>query len=286
MSISSEAARLARLTAQVGQATLHHLYPDEFEYYAVALELLDKTGKQLAYLLFPVMPDSISINDPTLTTVKKTAGGLVSLHNPTYTPSECSISGSFGRRLRLLISGAQVDVGSAFVTGALATPGAGAGLNLKQLAQTAGQATKQIVQSFSYSAKTGYGATKVLEQIIKLAKSVDRDGDPYQLYFYNLAFNRQELIEPAGLTFTQTLEKNMIWSYSLAFRTMAPAAAVRGADATKAGVVQALAVDVAQKAIVTTGNILSDLGERAQNVALSATSRAGRQNLKRGFSLI
>jgi hypothetical protein len=47
------------LIENVGKASVHALFPDEFELYLMALELTDSNGNLIDYLAFPVMPESI-----------------------------------------------------------------------------------------------------------------------------------------------------------------------------------------------------------------------------------
>jgi|GEM_PF-1025720 len=262
MSLTSEAARLASLTSLLGKASLHHLHPDEFEYYACALELCDSRGEQVAYLLFPVMPDQMSISGRPLSTITKSQAGITKLTNPTYNPEEISLSGSFGRRLRLLVRGGSVDLNSALVRdGGLTASWQGV--------KDAAAAGRQVVSTFSYAARTGYGTCKLVESMLRQARQPDSYGQPHYLYFYNLAFNYHVLVEEVGFTFTQNMAKNMIWDYQLAFRALAPASAIQGRLGRRAAVVQALTADLVQRGATTAQRIATDIAQRVQSQVLS-----------------
>jgi hypothetical protein len=230
MSLSSEAARLGQLASQLGQATLHHLHPDEFEFYAMALELCDSRGEQVAYLLLPVMPDSMTLNGRPLSSLTKSQAGITKLTNPSWNPEEISLQGSFGKRLRLLVRAGSVALDNALVRDdALGEHVAASSLQEAwQSAKTGAQAARQVVSTFSYQARTGYGTCKLLEQMLRQARQADQHGGPHYLYLYNLAFNYHVLVEEAGFTFTQSMQKNMIWDYQLALRALAPASALQG----------------------------------------------------------
>jgi hypothetical protein len=266
MTILSEGARLATLASQLGKATLHHLHPDEFEYYAMALELCDSRGEQVAYLLLPVMPDSISISGRPLSTITKTQAGLVRLVNPSYNPEEISLSGSFGRRLRLLVRKGSVDLSNALVRDDALGQHIAAGTLQEawQSAKQGAEAGKQIVKSFSYTARTGYGTCKLLEGMLRAARQPDAYGQPPRLFLYNLAFNYHVLVEEVGFTFTQSMAKNMIWDYQLALRSLAPAEAVQGRLGVRAAQVLAMTADLVQRGATTATNIALDVAQRAQ----------------------
>ena len=44
---------------KVGKAGLHSIAPDNFEYYMCSFELLDSSGETKAFMMFPIMPNSI-----------------------------------------------------------------------------------------------------------------------------------------------------------------------------------------------------------------------------------
>lgn len=211
MSTQAVNREVRALAASVGRAGLHGLFPDDFEYYVLGLDLTDSEGRIADSLVFPVMPDNIVEPRPSINTVKKTSSGVVSLYNTTFVPFDISIKGSFGRRLRVVSSN-----GVYSFTG------------IKGIVK--GQGYDAPV--FNTSVKSGYGLTKMLEKIKQKSLSVDDKGKPVRLYYYNLALNSQYLVEFTQLTFSQDRQSNMIWNYAATFKAIAPAYSIRGNSST------------------------------------------------------
>ena len=131
------------LVTESGKLAAHSLFPDDFEYYLMALELVDGSGIPTDRFVFPVMPNSINMSEEKITTIKKTASGITTFTNNGFTPKQISISGTFGRRFRLLIGNkATFDEGDL----------------LSSVENIAGSV-------FVPNIKTGYGALKLLERI-------------------------------------------------------------------------------------------------------------------------
>lgn len=180
------------------KAYIHALYPDEFEYYLLSLELVSRSGELKESIIFPVMPNSISEQRQSLVNVKKTNNSIVSLTNRTFAPTTININGTFGRKLRLLFSNqdkTKENSGSAF--------------------SFKGGKKKQI----NGEIKTGYGVTKLLEKIILRSQS-----EPDCLLFlYNMSLNNNYLVECTDMSFNQSTENNMLWNYQLGFKSLARA---------------------------------------------------------------
>ena len=92
------------MAKSIGGQALASLYPNDFEWYMVALELADSDDNTIDYLTFPIMPDSISKTEPTRTNIKKSMAGVTVLSTPSYSPQEINIKGSFGRQFKILIN--------------------------------------------------------------------------------------------------------------------------------------------------------------------------------------
>ena len=58
------------------RATLHTMYPKEFELYMISMELTDSSDNILDYLTFPVNPNSIVKSEPYIKTIDKTLNGV------------------------------------------------------------------------------------------------------------------------------------------------------------------------------------------------------------------
>jgi len=206
-SIIQEGVGYADLLSGIGRSVLNVKYPKEFELYMCALELLDQDSKTLRYFVFPVMPSSIEEIKPQITNIKKTLAGVTVLSNPTFIPGDISISGNFGRKFRVLIGKDYVDLTSSL------------DFTIKN---------KKKEQVFNAQMKTGYGVCKVLERIIDESKVVDEKG-VRRLIFYNPALGNSYLVKPTNLKFSTSQESNMIWNYSLSFKTIASLESVQEA---------------------------------------------------------
>lgn len=197
--------RYLDLYKSLGRSALHSLFPDDFEAYFIALELVNSNNETVEFFVFPVMVEQINEIEVTNINVKKTTGGIVALVDPTFIPVDVNISGTFGRRFRFM-------VGNSIFNGASARfSNPSLGLKIPNT-------------PFSVQIKTGYGSFKILESIFRAAKSLDEKNNPYSLYLYNPAIGNNYLVAPVNLTKQMNLEKNMIWSYNLSLRAIAPIA--------------------------------------------------------------
>lgn len=210
MSVDIVRSQLKNLAAQIGQAGIHYLWPNDFEYYVLGLDLTDSEDRIIESLVFPVMPDNIVEPRPSISTVKKTASGVVSMYNTSFVPFDISVRGSFGRKIRLLSNNAFYSTKSGGIV----------------------QGDDYNPSTFNTNIKTGYGTTKLLERIKEKAYSVDQSGNPVRLYYYNLAFNSQYLVEIRNITFQQDMSNNMIWNYTMNLKAIAPAYLVRNNSST------------------------------------------------------
>lgn len=184
----------------IGKAALHALAPDNFEYYMCSLKLLDSQNNVLGFMTFVVMPNNISESKTQINTITKTNKGIVSLFNSSFVPRDISIQGTFGRKYRLLL-GMQEATESSFFGGNMGFDVLGGDVLVK----------------------TGYGLTKMLKSMIDGAYKLDQNGKPCVLLFNNYALNTHYMVEPIQSTFTQSVENNMIWYYSLDFKAIAEA---------------------------------------------------------------
>lgn len=203
--MSTEAAkdRFLFLKSTIGRSAVASMFPNDIEVYITVLELVDGSDRVVEYFLFPTNPNSISESIPQIRNVKKTAGGISVTSTNTFKPRIIDLQGDFGRKFKILV-GAEMINFSAF--------------NFSQ------QLRKNFNNKvFSNTVKTGYGCIKVLERIIEKADQLDMDGHPHFLHLYNLSFGTSYLVKPIGQpTFSQTMDKNMIWSYQVQFQALAP----------------------------------------------------------------
>ena len=202
-----ESAR--NVLATVGRAGLHALAPDQFEYYMCSFELLDSKGSTVAFMNFPVMPNSISETEPKIIEISKTNAGIVTMFNPSFAPKDISIQGTFGRKIRILSGIQDISEKEKKVVNIL---NGNLGFGMMQ---------SEVV------VKTGFGLVNLLRRIIAKTTSVDDSGMPHVLIFNNYALNDSYVVEILQSSFSQNTENNMLWFYSLEMRAVAPASAVK-----------------------------------------------------------
>lgn len=186
---------------KTSQTLLNSKFPDEFELYMCALELVStKTGKTLSYFVFPVMPSSIEFTQNTLTNIQNTFGGVSVLSTTNFVPFDINLSGTFGRGFRFSLGQSFYDISSI----------------VSKLDSWSG-----LKQLFDPKLKSGYGYCKLLETLFLESNAVDSDGQRV-LYFYNLAFNQKYVVESGSITYSQDLNSNMVWNYRLTIKAVAP----------------------------------------------------------------
>ena len=250
MPVEAANNRYNQLINNVGRAALSALYPFDIEVYLMALELTNGAGETIDYFAFPIMPDQITKSEPTRTNIKKTNSGVTVLTSDSYVPQEIQIKGDFGRNFKILISPKEPS------ESAVAFSTARGVYDLTQV----NTRTSTIVfrpPFFNVAVKTGYGAIRILKAIANKANGVDLNGQPFRLYFYNLALGESYLvaIPPNGITVTQTLDKNMIWTYTLNMTTLAPLNALAN-NSGASSLTRVLAAGLIQQGVNTAGRAL------------------------------
>lgn len=173
---------------------LNSLFPDEFEYYVMALEVINGEGRAVDRMVLPVLPEYISINKQKIKNIMKTGAGITVFQNNTFEPIPINMTGTFGRRMRLFL-------------GSYETP----------------QDFQGNPKDFEVNVHTGYGAMKMLERLYEKDGQLDDQNVPYRIVFYNLAFNQNYIVEMNSLQFRQDESNNMIWYYTLDMTAVAPA---------------------------------------------------------------
>jgi hypothetical protein len=177
----------------LGKGIMHSKFPNDFELYMFALELVDmKTQKTINYFVFPIMPSNISISRNFQNNIKKTQGGINFSKTTVFQPFQLKINGSFGRNFKFNLGNNYNDLIAFF------------------------DKDKENNAEFNNSFKTGYGSCKLLEKIILNSRKISETG-PFGFYAYNLAFNQKLIVEASSLEFSQDMSSNMIWNYSLSF---------------------------------------------------------------------
>lgn len=194
-----------RLVSTMGKAALATNFPNDFEYYMVALELLTYEGKTIDFFSFPVMPSQIRVSKPSSVNIKKTFGGVVSSSTEDFIPFEINLNGNFGRNFKFIsTTGDLVD-----------TKAIGYSINSGVYKRKGNIIDKSIKNSiFNFSVKNGYGCMKILEAIVEKSTGTI-DGNRNILLFYNMALGQYNIVEPISLNQDQSEDQNMLWRYSL-----------------------------------------------------------------------
>lgn len=180
-----------------GKSAIHAVMPDDYEYYLCSFELYDSKMDKKGFLSFVVMPDQITESHAPIQSITKTHSGIVTVFNETFSPINIAISGTFGKKFRIVSN--YKDPGSK--TGKSGNGYFGLNLN--------------IGSAFSVGMKSGYGLTKILKNIIHLANKTDDYRKPHFLIFNNYAFNTSYVVNPMNFQFHQGYENNMMWYYSI-----------------------------------------------------------------------
>jgi len=205
-SLTSLGLDINRIGKEFGQnslrAYLTTMFPDEFEFYLVTLERMNRSGTLHEQLIFPVTPTSKNESRTSLVNIKKTNNSIVSITNRTFAPTIITMGGTFGKKIRILFSHGKENMGSAFQFG----------INLNKTGTK-----KQFGE-----VHTGFGVTKILENMV-----INSQKDPETLLFlHNYVSGNHYLVECTDMQFSQSVENNMFWNYSLNFKSLAYAADV------------------------------------------------------------
>lgn len=214
--------RFDKLINELGRAGVHALFPNDFEFYMVMLELVDSEGQTVDFLAFPVAPERITYDNNKLVNIKKSLGGITSLDTESFNPKNIQLAGTFGRKLKLLIGKPPTSTENNYKS-------TGGGIYGK--IQSAALQIKQ--STFDVELKTGYGTLKILESIIDKSSGLDTNNEPFRLFLYNPTLNHSFLVKCKKMSFTQDYSSNMLWNYSLDLVAIADVQSLR--DQAKEG---------------------------------------------------
>lgn len=212
MSQQAVEAQFKQKLRQIGRAGLNALFPSDFEFYLLALELVDSQNNTVDYFTWPILPDEIRETQQEITNIKKTMSGVNVQKNQTFVPIQISIRGDFGRRFKVLLGGQQIQF-------------AGFGLSTKNgaLSISSPSSLKEVIPQFSSFAKTGYGCVKLLEAMKQKSKKLDSYQKPFSLYLYNPILGNNYQVEFNSFVQLQDKEKyNMIPAYNFQLTAIAP----------------------------------------------------------------
>lgn len=183
---------------EVGKSALHTIMPDDYEYYLCSLELYNSDFEKEGFLSFVVMPEQISENHVPIQTMTKTHRGIVTTFNETFAPVDISISGTFGKKFRMVTNSAKDPIKKSGILN----------INFGKLG------------NIGVGVKSGYGLIKILQHILEKSNKTDGKGRPYFLIFNNYAFNSSYIVNVVNYQFTQSYEQNMIWYYNITLKAV------------------------------------------------------------------
>lgn len=239
MALEGVKERYGDLLNTIGTAALNALFPKDFEAYMISFELVDSQDSTLEFFSFPIMPESISIVEPEITSIRKTNRGITSLKTDSFIPRDINLTGNFGRTFRVLLRNKVIDFNS---------------FNFRT-----GQFEISLNDYDGPTVKTGFGSMKVLQRLLNGSKVLDGKGNPCRLYFYNFAFSENYVVEVINKTFSQSKESNVIWNYNVALKAVAP---INNIVRSRRSLVNILSSNALQKSINTLaaniGSILPD----------------------------
>jgi hypothetical protein len=201
------------LVTNIGRAALHSQYPNDFEYYLLAFELISYNGAVIDFFAFPIMPSSIRVGKVSAVNVKKSFGGVFSTSTEKFIPFEISINGNFGRNFKIVsTTGDLVDFKAINYS-----------INSRKYKRNYGDLGVEVVDPiFNFSIKSGYGCLKILESLFEKARGTI-DGKRNMLIFYNMALGQYHVVEPITFNEDQSEDQNMLWRYSLQMTAVADA---------------------------------------------------------------
>lgn len=251
------------------KAILHNIYPEDFEYYLCAFELVDaKSLKTLSYVTLPIMPDNIKMTYQNIQSTSKTSNGVVTIENFSFNPRQISLIGNFGRKMKLVDTNFELTQFSNSVYGAIR----------KKL---------NHVLDFNANVKTGYGMVKLLEKFIEFAKTNSTES-PVLLFFYCFAYNYNFLVQPLNFNVSQNRNMNMIWEYEITMTALAPASEILRTDDYKQTLSKFLKRDVIKSGVSSVLQFTKEQTKIASNILqYKIGEKTGlNEGLNRGSQLI
>lgn len=230
MSVSNTLRRYLTDIETIGKNTLNILYPNDFELYVIAFEVVNRSGVTEEYFIFPILPSNIKESKPQGHNIKQSLGGITVLSNPSFIPTDITISGNFGRSFKILLGDNFMDLYSGFRDES-------GNINILK--------KNDKLQTYDKKIKTGYGCCKILEAMIEKVRK-PTNGEQYKLIFHNLALGNSYIVVPQTLTFSQSQQSNMIWEYDLPMKSVAPLNFIRTAEEIEKSRKDVIATNFAQ----------------------------------------
>lgn len=222
------------LLSSLGEQLLHNQFPNDFEVYMCAFELV-ADGKTIDYFTFPIMPNAIREIEGSYTNIKKTFGGITIISNDSFIPRTITLTGTFGTNFKFLIGRKEgIDASAIYFS------------NRKR--------------TFSNQLKTGYGCVKLLENILQMSDKIDKSGAPIELYFYNLAFGTSYLVQVKNKEFSQAMDSNKMWNYNIQLDAIAYLDGIRNIKDVKKNLLKQVGLQFLNKGMSSlTGELKSSI---------------------------
>lgn len=235
----------SNLLKSIGKAGLHALYPNDFEYYLVALELTTIRGETIDYLMFPVTPN-ISKNMTNINNIKKNSSSVTALSSNTFNPQDISINGNFGRKFKFMIGATLVDMSALSMS-----------TNIGKFRLDSGIGSVPFPIPV---AKTGYGATKILQAIHEKSNGLDNFNQPFKLYFYNPTLGESYLVKSISLDVNQNrASNNMMWNFSMRMKILSHLDSIGDKKGGKSSLLKLMAFSELQKKSNSTIKVVSSV---------------------------
>lgn len=205
MSILATKSSFRSKLAQLGRGTLHALFPNDFEFYSISLELVDSQGNTVDYFIWPINPKEIKEVQPEITNIRKTIGGVNVLKNSTFNPRTVLIRGNFGRDF-VMLAGGQEFIFAGF----------GVSIRNGRFSVQKPDLLNNPIPQFSTFIKTGYGCVKLLESMKEKSRGLDEWKKPHSLYLYNPILGNNYQVEFKDFSPSQDEQNsNMLPTYNL-----------------------------------------------------------------------
>ena len=191
------------------------------------MELVDRVSRDIyKYVLFPIMPQEITINNQPLVTITKTQGNVSVVSNNSYNPFDVSIAGTFGTYNTFLIvpnngyiQDDDLKTGKNHIA-FYGVPGDWETRYSVKMDRHIDEPNKFSGEKVEkYDKITGYGFTKLMEEFFDDYEK----SDDYDLNIYNLSFGQKFVAVPVAYSFNQNVKSNMLWNYSISFKAIAEA---------------------------------------------------------------
>jgi len=180
--------------AQLGQYVMHKALPDQFELYAMSLQVVDAQDLPVSTFIFPVLPESYRETDPSSSSSRRTLGGIHTSEMKGFMPKKISMTGTFGRSFKFNTGGLMANTGFG---------------NLKYLEE---------IKNLSHGNEPRDTATKVknaVKNLVKKTLGFKTTGETFKTYFFNWARNVHYVVEDLEIQYHANNQKSALWFYDL-----------------------------------------------------------------------